>query len=583
MSIETTINGSKVVERVQCPECAKEGRDNNEDNLARYDDDHEYCFSCGYFNKGDGEYMTKVNQENIQREFTPYTGEIESLPHRRINATTCRKFKYLTDTGISSQAEIENYYDINGSLKAQKIRNVKTKDFRWVGDTSNLQLYGQNLWEKGGPRVLVTEGAIDALTMSQLFDNKYPVVSIPSGVNSAVKSIKENYEFLASFETIVICFDMDEPGRKASREVAEILPPGKVKIMELPRKDPSEMSMAGEGKQLMQCYWNAKTHSPDSILHVSQVTGHEKTEMNLFEYPWDKMTDFMIGQDAGRLYLWTSATGHGKSSVIRELMIHHLEKGNSTGCVFLEESPESTVDDLISLKLGKPVRKILGQRQLHSLRKKFNKEVPLSDHIIDDNLSDEEYEAARKEIGQYPLYIYDHIGNSNMQNVMSRLEYMAVALDCKVLVVDHITLLGNILLSQQDKFGNSERLVLDDVMKQLRSLVERTGCIVHVVSHIKKTDKNVDEGDRINLSDLRGSGSLAQIADYVFALERNRQHQDPKISNTTCIRVLKNRKTGQCGIGTALYYNKDTSRLQEIEFTVTPDNEVLYNYGNIGL
>ena len=160
---------------------------------------------------------------------------------------------------------------------------------------------------------------------------------------------------------------------------------------------------------------------------------------------------------------------------------------------------------------------------------------------------------------------------------------MAVALDCKVLVVDHITLLGNILLSQQDSFGNSERLVLDDVMKQLRSLVERTGCIVHVISHIKKTDKNVDEGDRITLSDLRGSGSLAQIADYVFALERNRQHSDPMIANTTCIRVLKNRKTGQCGVGAALYYNNKTSRLQEVGFTVTPENEVLFNYGSINL
>ena len=363
--------------------------------------------------------------------------------------------------------------------------------------------------------------------------------------------------------------------------MAEVLPPGKVKIMEIPRKDPNEMLLKSEAKQLLQCYWNAKTHSPDSILHVSQVTGGSKEPCALYEYPWEDLTNFMVGQDAGRLYLWTSATGHGKSSIVRELLLHHLEQNNPTGCVFLEESPESTVDDLISLKLGKPVRKIMGQRQLNSLRKQFDKE--LVDLGVNDDLSEEEYVAAKKEVGNYPLYIYDHIGNSNMQNDMSLLEYMAVALDCKGMMVDHITLLGNILLSQQDSFGNSERLVLDDVMKQLRSLVERTGCIVHVISHIKKTDKNVDEGDRITLSDLRGSGSLAQIADYVFALERNRQHSDTMIANTTCIRVLKNRKTGQCGVGAALYYNNKTSRLQEVGFTVTPENEVLFNYGSINI
>ena len=581
MSIKTTINGSKVLERMQCPKCAASGGDTKGDNLACYDDGHKYCFACSYYEKGDNNYMTDVKKENIQSEFTPYSGAAEALPHRRINQDTCRKFRYHTHTGIDSQIEIENYYGFDGTLQAQKVRNVKTKDFHWVGNTKNIQLFGQNLWEKGGPRVLITEGAVDALTMSQLFDNKYPVVSIPSGVNSAVSSIKDNYEFLASFETIVICFDMDDPGRKAAREVAEVLPPGKVKIMELPRKDPNEMLLKSEGKQLLQCYWNAKTHSPDSILHVSQVTGSSKEQTSLYEYPWEDLTNFMVGQDAGRLYLWTSATGHGKSSIIRELLLHHLEQGNPTGCVFLEESPESTVDDLISLKLGKPVRKIMGQRQLNNLRKQFDKE--LVDLGVNDDLSEEEYTAAKKEVGAYPLYIYDHIGNANMQNVMSRLEYMAVALDCKVLVVDHITLLGNILLSQQDSFGNSERLVLDDVMKQLRSLVERTGCIVHVISHIKKTDKNVDEGDRITLSDLRGSGSLAQIADYVFALERNRQHSDPMIANTTCIRVLKNRKTGQCGVGAALYYNNKTSRLQEVGFTVTPENEVLFNYGSINL
>lgn len=579
MSLEATINGSKVVEREQCPKCADNGRDNSEDNLACYDDGHKYCFACGYYEKGSNNYMTQVKEENINREFTPYVGDVEALPHRKINADTCRKYRYQTHGGMDTTLEIENYYNVDGTLQAQKVRNTKTKDFRWVGNTQNLPLFGQHLFEKGGQRILITEGAIDTLTMSQMFDNKYPVVSIPSGVNSAVKSIKENYDFLASFENIVICFDMDEPGRKAAREVAEILPPGKVKIMELPRNDPNDMLKMCEGKALMQCYWNAKTHSPDSILHVSQVTNERNKTAELYEYPWENLTTFMVGQDAGRLNLWTSATGHGKSSIIRELLIHHLEQGNATGCVFLEESPESTVDDLISLKLGKPVRKILGQRQLNDLRKQYDKdEVDLG---VPDTLSEEEYLAAKREIGEYPLYIYDHIGNANMQNVMSRLEYMAVGLDCKVLIVDHITLLGNILLSQQDSFGNSERLVLDDVMKQLRSLVERTGCIVHVISHIKKTDKNVDEGDRITLSDLRGSGSLAQIADYVFALERNRQHSDSRIANTTCIRVLKNRKTGQCGIGTALYYNKGTSRLQEVEFTVTPDNEVLYNYEGI--
>lgn len=92
------------------------------------------------------------------------------------------------------------------------------------------------------------------------------------------------------------------------------------------------------------------------------------------------------------------------------------------------------------------------------------------------------------------MFVYDHIGNADVQNVLNRLDYMAIGLGCQVLVIDHITLLGNMLLSSKTDTGaNSERLVLDDVMKHLRSLVERTGCIIHVISHIKKVIRTPTE------------------------------------------------------------------------------------------
>jgi len=505
------------------------------------------------------------------------SGEIQALPHRRINEKTARQYGYAT---TANGAEVENFYSTDGTLQAQHIR-YDGKKFAWIGDTSNLQFYGQNLFPSGGKRILITEGAIDCLTMAQLFDNKYPVVSIPNGVNSAVRCVKDQYDYLSSFETIVICFDMDDPGQKAARDVAEILPPGKVKIMSLSRKDPNEMLVNAEAAQLLQAYWNAKTYSPDSILHVSQVVSeNENSSVQVYEYPWDSLTTFMIGQDSGRLNLWTSATGHGKSTIIRELISDHLNHNRAVGAVFLEESPEQTVDDLISSKIGKPVRKIMSQRQLNELRKSNNK--PIVD-MVEDNLTEEEYAEAKTYISSKPLYLYDHIGNANISNIINRLEYMAVGLDCKVIFLDHITLLGNMLLSSGSDFGNDERLVLDSVMKKLRELVERTGVTLHVIAHIKKTDKNVDEGDRINLNDLRGSGSLAQIADNVFALERNAQHPDPATANTTNVRVLKNRKGGRRGIATALFYNDQTSKLMDVPFVITPEGEVLYRYDQISV
>ena len=56
----------------------------------------------------------------------------------------------------------------------------------------------------------------------------WPMVSLPSGAASAKKAIQNNLELLQGYEEVVLFFDNDEPGRKAAKECADLLPPGKV-------------------------------------------------------------------------------------------------------------------------------------------------------------------------------------------------------------------------------------------------------------------------------------------------------------------------------------------------------------------
>ena len=60
----------------------------------------------------------------------------------------------------------------------------------------------------------------------------------------------------------------------------------------------------------------------------------------------------------------------------------------------------------------------------------------------------------------------------------------------------------------------------------------------------------------------------------MIALERNQQSDDPKEANTTHVRVLKSRYTGDVGVATHLVYDKDTGRLSET-FITDEDEEVL--------
>ena len=118
-----------------------------------------------------------------------------------------------------------------------------------------------------------------------------------------------------------------------------------------------------------------------------------------------------------------------------------------------------------------------------------------------------------------------------------------------------------------------ERRAIDNIMTRLRSIVEETGAGIILVSHLRRVDGNKghENGIEVNLSHLRGSQSIAQLSDCVIALERDQQSEDAQEANTTHMRVLKSRYTGDVGMATHLLYNRDTGRLAE---TFPDDEEV---------
>ena len=77
----------------------------------------------------------------------------------------------------------------------------------------------------------------------EIFDGKWSVVSLKRGCASAVKDIRESIEFVEAYDNVILCFDSDEAGRKAARQVARILKPNKTKIMAFPTgfKDANDM------------------------------------------------------------------------------------------------------------------------------------------------------------------------------------------------------------------------------------------------------------------------------------------------------------------------------------------------------
>jgi twinkle protein len=185
-------------------------------------------------------------------------------------------------------------------------------------------------------------------------------------------------------------------------------------------------------------------------------------------------------------------------------------------------------------------------------------------HLPDVEVTPEELkDAFDRTLGTDRLYLFDHFGSTNIDNIVNRVRYMAKGLNCGYVLLDHIS----IIISGGD--AGDERKALDAIMTRLRMLVQETGISLICVSHLKRPEsRGHEDGAATSLSQLRGSGAIAQLSDIVIGLERNGQAEDLMERNTTHVRVLKNRFSGATGPAGHILYSSSTGRMLEIKDTL---------------
>ena len=528
---------SSVLFKGPCDHCG------SSDARAVFDDGHTYCFVCPpetAYGRPDGPSNSQPSQQTSK--VRPWdllqVGEFRAIGSRQLTEETTKKFGYsISVDKFGKTCQIANFKNA-GKIVAQKIR-YPNKDFRYVGE-KDAGLWGQHLWKEGGNILVITEGEIDAMTVSQLQGNKWPVVSLPNGAPAAAKAIRKNLEFVTSFKKVVLMFDMDEPGIEAAHEVARLLKPGQAYIATLPYKDPNECLLKGAGRDVVAAMWDAKPYRPDGIVNASDLWDAISTpkENQSVPYPWAVLNLKTRGNRKGELVVWTAGSGVGKSAVVREVAYDLLNKGQTVGMLMLEENVERTALGFMGLHLDHP---------LHLDRGDFSK--------------DQLHEAFTATTGSGRLWLYDHFGSTSASNLLERIRYLATGCGCDYVILDHISIAVSDP-SMQD--GNlDERKLIDMLMTKLRSLVEELGIGLHVISHLRRPsgDTGHEQGAMTSLSQLRGSHAIAQLSDMVIGLERNQQCTES--SNETIIRILKNRFSGETGEGGVLYFDRTTGRLTD--------------------
>jgi twinkle protein len=537
-----------VKHHLPCPKCG------GSDPVSMHEDRSAYCFSCravikDYEKECDAPFSSASKPVDMQ----PYRnnamnnseGDFLALTDRGISLDSAKKYgvKAVKDHKGQIVKHLYPYYVAN-EIVGYKVRE-QNKMFTWKGSGQGSGLFGEQLFQSGGKYVTLVEGECDAMASYEMLGSKWPVVSIKNGAAAAVKDVKNSIEFLEKFDCVVINFDNDRAGKEAAKKVARLLTPGKAKLMHLPDefKDANDMIKKGNKHSYVTAWWNAKIYTPSGVVNAKDLKDKyfNREKKDSVPYPWGGLNKKLYGLRQGELVTLTGGTGLGKSSITRELehwLINNTE--DNVGIVALEEHDMRTLDCLMSIEAN-------DRLYVDHIREGY-------DQSYLDEIYSKIYDNGR-------VWIHAHFGSNDIDEIFSKIRFMIIGCDCKWIIVDHL----HMLVSATTE--GDERRTIDSIMTRLRSIVEETGAGMVLVSHLRRVEGNRghENGVTVGLNHLRGSQSIAQLSDCVIALERNQQSDDEEESQTTHVRVLKSRYTGDVGMATHLLYNQDTGRLKELD------------------
>lgn len=524
----------KLKTHVPCPRCG------SSDANTIYEDG-EWCFSCGTGEKDVDNFeetaiiirsLPRVNS-STDRGATLLTTKLDTVKKyinfRGLNQDTLEKFSI--QSLLTKDGEVlEHLFPYpNGAIKH---KGAKIKEFYASGPMSTASLFGMDKWSPGSAKsITITEGELDAASVYQMMGN-YPCVSV-RGATSAKQDCQNAHKYLNSFEKIYLCFDNDEPGQKAAKEVATLFDINKVYFVEMGGdcKDANDYLTKGKQEEFRKLWWNSKRYCPKGIVNTNASVAEilrSKGASTVADYPFPTLNEMTYGMREGEMILFTALEKVGKTEIIRAIE-HKIIKDYDykIGIIHLEEEEKRSVQGLLSYEFDLPC------------------------HLPDCNISTDEqikkYEELVKKDGR--VNYYTHFGSDDPDTILDVIRYLVAVEGCKFIFLDHITMLVT------GFEGDDERKKLDYISTRLAMMTRELKFTLICVSHVN------DNGQ------TRGSRNISKVADLIIHLDRNTEAESFDERNTTSLMVKGNRFAGRSGPAGYLRFDPHTYKVRELTGT----------------
>ena len=208
--------------------------------------------------------------------------------------------------------------------------------------------------------------------------------------------------------------------------------------------------------------------------------GEGRTEGPLL--PWSK-THQNIRLRPAELSIWAGVNGHGKSMVLNQVMLSAMEQGQKV-CI-------ASFEMQLRMTMARMTRQAIGVA-----------------HPSD------EYIERFHEWTDDKLWLYDEMKTVKTQVLLGLLHYCRNELGIQHFVIDSLMKCG----IGEDDYNRQKWFI-----NELCTIAKSTGIHIHLVAHTRKKETEKTVMDKF---DIKGSGTITDLADNVFTVWRNKKKED---------------------------------------------------------
>ena len=414
-----------------------------------------------------------------------------------------------------------------------KYRGFAEKKFWTKERGAPTDLFGPDFNAGSSKRIYITEGEFDAASLYQVLGKSYPVKSLPSASLSE-KFIKDNFEYLNAFEMVVYAGELDAPGKAAAQKLYSMMPDKFYYVPMSKWKDANEFLVNGDGDDLKWAALKPQRFSPDNFF----VGDLEVEKAILYENPYEYvptghtgLDDKLRGMVKGGITFIKAMRGQGKTELARYFECALLEQGVRIGLVHMEEMKSTTFRAMATYELGVNVR---------------TKEDAEAAGFTEREVIEAGQRMARNE----QTIPFDMRSHEDPMKILDHVRTAVTVYGAEFVFIDHVQRLAYLSNSGVDAATST----LTTLGARMAQLAKELNIGVIFISQVNEDGRT------------KYAASLEEEAIICIKLKRDTEAEDDKERNTTEFIVDKNRPFSKLGNAGSVYYDPETTLLEEVVF-----------------